>query len=141
MAQQILGTAAGDIAVASGADGTALGVVGGASSWLVASEPSAESVRRRWGPEVVVIDPARLGQRVGLRRGAGRCRGPASGIAQLRKRSNRDGARVAAQASITSLMAGRVASGFEFADRAVGHRSFRLLQDGQHTGELTTFAS
>ena len=37
-----------------------LGVVGGPSSWLVASSPDAEVVHRRWGPQVEVVDPARM---------------------------------------------------------------------------------
>ncbi len=39
---------------------TRLGVVGGPSSWLVASSPAAEVVRRRWGPELVTVDPTRM---------------------------------------------------------------------------------
>ncbi len=37
-----------------------LGVVGGPSSWLVASSPDPEVVRRRWGPEVVTVEPTRM---------------------------------------------------------------------------------
>jgi L-fucose isomerase-like protein len=39
---------------------TRLGVIGGPSEWLVASSPSADVVRRRWGPTVDVIDPRRM---------------------------------------------------------------------------------
>jgi len=39
---------------------TRLGVIGGPSSWLVASRPEPEVVRRRWGPEVVTVDPTRM---------------------------------------------------------------------------------
>lgn len=39
---------------------TRLGVVGGPSSWLVASSPEPEVVRRRWGPEVVPVEPDRM---------------------------------------------------------------------------------
>lgn len=37
-----------------------LGVVGGPSSWLVASSPDPETVRRRWGVDVVTVDPTRM---------------------------------------------------------------------------------
>jgi L-fucose isomerase-like protein len=36
---------------------TRLGIVGGPSTWLVASSPDPAVVRRRWGPEVVTVDP------------------------------------------------------------------------------------
>jgi len=39
---------------------TRLGVIGGPSSWLVASSPTPEVVRRRWGPEVVTVEPTRM---------------------------------------------------------------------------------
>lgn len=39
---------------------TRLGLVGGPSSWLVASSPRPEVVQRRWGPTVEVVDPARM---------------------------------------------------------------------------------
>jgi L-fucose isomerase-like protein len=39
---------------------TRLGIVGGPSSWLVASSPDAEVVRRRWGPDLVTVDPTRM---------------------------------------------------------------------------------
>ncbi|HSL74116.1 MAG TPA: hypothetical protein VK853_06600 [Ilumatobacteraceae bacterium] len=38
---------------------TRLGVVGGPSSWLVASSPDPAVVRRRWGVEIVTVDPTR----------------------------------------------------------------------------------
>ncbi len=37
-----------------------LGVIGGPSSWLVASSPDAATVRRRWGPEVVTVESTRM---------------------------------------------------------------------------------
>jgi L-fucose isomerase-like protein len=39
---------------------TRLGLIGGPSSWLVASSPEPAVVRRRWGPEVVVVEPSRM---------------------------------------------------------------------------------
>lgn len=39
---------------------TRLGLVGGPSSWLVASSPTAQVVRTRWGPEVVTVEPTRM---------------------------------------------------------------------------------
>lgn len=39
---------------------TRLGLVGGPSSWLVASSPGADVVRRRWGPIVEVVGPDRM---------------------------------------------------------------------------------
>lgn len=39
---------------------TRLGLVGGPSSWLVASSPDPDVVHRRWGPRVELIDPARM---------------------------------------------------------------------------------
>jgi L-fucose isomerase-like protein len=39
---------------------TRLGIIGGPSSWLVASSPDASVVRRRWGPEVVTVEPTRM---------------------------------------------------------------------------------
>lgn len=39
---------------------TRLGLIGGASPWLVASSPTADVVRRRWGPQVVTVDPTRM---------------------------------------------------------------------------------
>jgi len=52
-----LDEAVGDLEAWHRLQTTRLGIVGGASSWLVASEPTAETVRRRWGPEVITIDP------------------------------------------------------------------------------------
>ncbi|MEL6892250.1 MAG: hypothetical protein AAFP84_11680, partial [Actinomycetota bacterium] len=37
-----------------------LGLIGGPSSWLVASRPSSDVVRRSWGPIVEVVDPSEL---------------------------------------------------------------------------------
>jgi L-fucose isomerase-like protein len=37
-----------------------LGVVGGPSSWLVASSPDPDVVRRRFGPTIVTVDPTRM---------------------------------------------------------------------------------
>jgi L-fucose isomerase-like protein len=37
-----------------------LGVVGGPSSWLVASSPDLDTVRQRWGVELVTVDPTRM---------------------------------------------------------------------------------
>jgi L-fucose isomerase-like protein len=37
-----------------------IGLVGGASTWLVASNPPPEIVASRWGPHVEIIEPARL---------------------------------------------------------------------------------
>lgn len=37
-----------------------VGLVGGASSWLVASSPTPELVRSVWGPHVEVVDPDRM---------------------------------------------------------------------------------
>ena len=39
---------------------TRLGIVGGPSTWLVASSPQADVVRRRWGPQLVTVDPTRM---------------------------------------------------------------------------------
>ena len=39
---------------------TRLGVVGGPSTWLVASSPDADVVCRRWGPQLVTVDPTRM---------------------------------------------------------------------------------
>lgn len=39
---------------------TKLGLIGGASSWLVASSPGADTVRRRWGPTVEIVEPERM---------------------------------------------------------------------------------
>ena len=55
-----LDEAVGDLEAVAAMRSTRLGVIGGPSSWLVASSPSPESVRRRWGPEVVIVDPTRM---------------------------------------------------------------------------------
>ncbi len=39
---------------------TRLGIVGGPSTWLVASSPEPDVVRRRWGPQLVTVDPTRM---------------------------------------------------------------------------------
>ena len=50
----------GDLEAIAGLRSTRLGVVGGPSSWLVASSPDPDVVRRRWGPEVVTVEPTRM---------------------------------------------------------------------------------
>lgn len=55
-----LDEAIGDLETVSRLASTRLGVVGGPSSWLVASSPSAETVERVWGPRIVTVDPARM---------------------------------------------------------------------------------
>ena len=55
-----LDEAIGDLEAVIAMRSTRLGVVGGPSSWLVASSPTPEVVRRRWGPEVVTVDPTRM---------------------------------------------------------------------------------
>lgn len=40
-----------------------LGVVGGPSDWLVASCPRAEVVRRRWGPQIEILETGELARR------------------------------------------------------------------------------
>lgn len=52
--------AVGDLETAARLRSTRLGIVGGPSSWLVASSPDPTVVRRRWGPEVVTVDPSRM---------------------------------------------------------------------------------
>jgi L-fucose isomerase-like protein len=47
-----------DLEVIARMRSTRLGIVGGPSSWLVASSPDPATVRRRWGPDVVTVDPA-----------------------------------------------------------------------------------
>ncbi len=37
-----------------------IGLVGGASTWLVASSPPPETVAATWGPRIEVVEPARL---------------------------------------------------------------------------------
>jgi L-fucose isomerase-like protein len=55
-----LDEAVGDVEAMLRMRSTRLGIVGGPSSWLVASSPDAEVVRRRWGPDVVTVDPTRM---------------------------------------------------------------------------------
>ena len=56
----MLDEAIGDLEAVVAMRSTRLGVIGGPSSWLVASSPDAEVVRRRWGPEVVTVAPTRM---------------------------------------------------------------------------------
>ncbi len=55
-----LDEAIGDVEAMMRMRSTRLGIVGGPSTWLVASSPDAEVVRRRWGPDVVTVDPTRM---------------------------------------------------------------------------------
>lgn len=55
-----LDEAVGDVEAMRRMRSTRLGIVGGPSSWLVASSPAAEVVRRRWGPDLVTVDPTRM---------------------------------------------------------------------------------
>ncbi len=55
-----LDEAIGDLEAVGAMRSTRLGVIGGPSSWLVASSPDPEVVRRRWGPEVVTVEPTRM---------------------------------------------------------------------------------
>jgi L-fucose isomerase-like protein len=55
-----LDEAIGDLEAIAAMHSARLGVVGGPSSWLVASSPDPEVVRRRWGPEVVTVEPTRM---------------------------------------------------------------------------------
>jgi len=55
-----LDEAVGDVEALVKMRSTRLGIVGGPSSWLVASSPSPDVVRRRWGPEVVTVEPTRM---------------------------------------------------------------------------------
>jgi L-fucose isomerase-like protein len=50
----------GDLEAVVAMRSTRLGVIGGPSSWLVASSPTPEVVRRRWGPEVVTVESTRM---------------------------------------------------------------------------------
>lgn len=52
-----LDEAVGDVEAIARMRRTRLGIVGGPSSWLVASSPDPAAVRRRWGPEIVTVDP------------------------------------------------------------------------------------
>jgi L-fucose isomerase-like protein len=56
----VLDEAVGDLEAIAAMRSTRLGVIGGPSSWLVASSPPAAVVRRRWGPEVVTVAPTRM---------------------------------------------------------------------------------
>jgi L-fucose isomerase-like protein len=58
--RRALDEAVGDLEAVVAMRSTRLGVVGGPSSWLVASSPTPEVVRRRWGPEVVTVEPTRM---------------------------------------------------------------------------------
>ena len=55
-----LDEAVGDLEAVVAMRSTRLGVIGGPSSWLVASSPTPDVVRRRWGPEVVTVEPTRM---------------------------------------------------------------------------------
>lgn len=50
----------GDLETVAEMHAARLGVIGGPSSWLVASSPDPAVVRRRWGPEVVTVEPTRM---------------------------------------------------------------------------------
>ncbi len=56
----VLGDAVRDLEAIAALRNTRLGVVGGPSSWLIASSPEPEVVRRRWGPRVVTVEPTRM---------------------------------------------------------------------------------
>jgi L-fucose isomerase-like protein len=56
----VLDEAVRDLEAIAAMRSTRLGVVGGPSSWLVASSPDPGVVRRRWGPEVVTVEPTRM---------------------------------------------------------------------------------
>jgi L-fucose isomerase-like protein len=56
----VLDEVIGDLEAIAAMHSARLGVVGGPSSWLVASSPDPEVVRRRWGPEVVTVEPTRM---------------------------------------------------------------------------------
>jgi L-fucose isomerase-like protein len=58
--RRALDEAVGDLEAVVAMRSTRLGVIGGPSSWLVASSPGPEVVRRRWGPEVVTVEPTRM---------------------------------------------------------------------------------
>jgi L-fucose isomerase-like protein len=55
-----LDEAVGDLEAIAAMRSARLGVIGGPSSWLVASSPDADTVRRRWGPDVVTVEPTRM---------------------------------------------------------------------------------
>ena len=52
--------AIGDLEAIAAMHAARLGIVGGPSSWLVASSPDPDVVRRRWGPQVVTVEPTRM---------------------------------------------------------------------------------
>jgi L-fucose isomerase-like protein len=56
----VLDEVIGDLEAIAAMHSARLGVVGGPSSWLVASSPDPEVVRRRWGPEVVTVEPTMM---------------------------------------------------------------------------------
>ena len=56
----MLDEAIGDLEAVVAMRSTRLGVIGGPSSWLVASSPDPDVVRRRWGPEIVTVEPTRM---------------------------------------------------------------------------------
>jgi L-fucose isomerase-like protein len=58
--RRIVDEAVGDLEAIVTMRTTRLGVVGGPSTWLVASSPDPHVVRRRWGPEVVTVEPTRM---------------------------------------------------------------------------------
>lgn len=58
--REALDEAIGDLEAFARMHTSRLGVVGGPSSWLVASCPDPGVVRRRWGPEVVTVEPTRM---------------------------------------------------------------------------------
>ena len=58
--RRVLEEAIGDLEAVVALRSTRLGVIGGASSWLVASSPEPDVVHRRWGPEVVTVEPTRM---------------------------------------------------------------------------------
>jgi L-fucose isomerase-like protein len=58
--QATLDAAVGDLEAIAAMQSARLGVIGGPSSWLVASRPDADVVRRRWGPEVVTVESTRM---------------------------------------------------------------------------------
>jgi L-fucose isomerase-like protein len=58
--RRALDEAVGDLETIAALRAARLGVVGGPSSWLVASTPAPDVVRRRWGPEVITVEPTRM---------------------------------------------------------------------------------
>jgi len=56
----LLDEAIGDLEAIAAMRSARLGVIGGPSSWLVASSPAPSVVKRRWGPEVVTVEPTRM---------------------------------------------------------------------------------